>query len=417
MKILFVSNCAPWSLDSGMYQRVYHIADGLARRHEVTLIAPLSKQQLNGDLTDVLALRDRCERIIEVDTKAAILRSTRRFHHWASAPRRLLNLFSSPLPGAVRQWMTGDLAKTLLNIRQREVFDLVWAERLSTAEMARSVGFEKIVVDVDDIESVALRRFLKNSPWYGSKPLHYAELAKVKMYEQFLPRRFWRLVVCKQQDRQAFGSKARNVFVVPNGVTRFRETPHEREQSGQMLFVGTLSYYPNIDAVQFFHASILPGVRKLCSDAHLCVVGKEPETAIMALHDGVGCIVHGQVADVSPYFNTAAIVVAPIRLGSGTRIKVLEALVRGKAVVATSTAVEGLDLRPGVDLEIADASDAFAAACARLLNDAQARQRLGMAGRQRVFERYTWDAIDKPIERVITGADEYSAEELVEAGV
>ena len=90
MRILFVSNCAPWSLDSGMYQRVYHIADALARRHEVTLIAPLSKQQLNGDLTDVLSLRDRCERVIEVDTKAATLRSMRRFHHWASVPQRWL---------------------------------------------------------------------------------------------------------------------------------------------------------------------------------------------------------------------------------------------------------------------------------------------------------------------------------------
>jgi glycosyltransferase involved in cell wall biosynthesis len=417
MRILFVSNCAPWSLDSGMYQRVYHIADALARRHEVTLIAPLSKQQLNGDLTDVLSLRDRCERVIEVDTKAATLRSMRRFHHWASVPQRLLALLSSPLPGAVRQWMTDDLTEALLDIGRREVFDLVWAERLSTAEMARSVGFQKIVVDVDDIESVALMRQLKNSAYYGSMPLHYAELAKIKMYEQFLPRRFWRLVVCKQQDRQAFGRHAKNVFVVPNGVTRFPETPLESEHPGQMLFVGTLSYYPNIDAVQFFHTSILPGVRKLCPDAHLAVVGKEPETPILSLHDGVGCIIYGQVSDVTPYFNSAAIVVAPIRSGSGTRIKVLEALVRGKAVVATSTAVEGLDVRPGVDLEVADTSDAFAAACARLLDDAQARRRLGIAGRQRVLERYVWDAMGEPIEHVITAADDYGAEGIAEAAL
>jgi len=414
MKILFVSNCAPWSLDSGMYQRVYHIVDALARRHEVTLVAPLSKQQLNGSLSDALSLRDRCQDVIEVDTKASTLRSMQRFHHWAPFSQRLLDLFSSPLPGAVRQWMTDDLAEALLDIRQREVFDLVWAERLSTAEMARSAGFQKIVVDVDDIESVALTRRLKNSPYYGSKPLHYGELTKLNLYEHFLPRRFWRLVVCKHEDRQVFGSDAKNVFVVPNGVARFPQTPHECEHPGQMLFLGTLSYYPNIDAVQFFHTSILPGVRKLCPDAHLAVVGKEPETPILSLHDGVGCIVHGQVPDVTPYFNTAALVVAPIRLGSGTRIKVLEALARGKAVVATSTAVEGLDLRPAVDLEIADTADAFTAACARLLNDAQARQKLGIAGRQRVLERYMWDAIGEPIERVITAAAGSAAEEVAE---
>jgi glycosyltransferase involved in cell wall biosynthesis len=301
----------------------------------------------------------------------------------------------------VRQWQSNEMEQALKDIKRRETFDLVWAERPCMGELVRSAGFSKLVVDVDDMESVSLRRALKYSSWYRSKPLHYAELAKLYAYEALLPRRFWRLVVCKEEDKRLFGSDRTNVFVVPNGVPVLAPARPETERPGEMLFVGTLSYHPNVDAVEFFHQSILPQVRRLCPDAHLTVVGKEPEPAILALHDGSSCIVRGQVQDVAPHFARAALVVAPIRLGSGTRIKVLEALVRGKAVVATSTAVEGLDLRPGVDLEIADTAEAFALACVRLLGDPVARQRLGIAGRERVLQRYLWDAIGESVECVI----------------
>jgi glycosyltransferase involved in cell wall biosynthesis len=119
------------------------------------------------------------------------------------------------------------------------------------------------------------------------------------------------------------------------------------------------------------------------------------------LHDGSTCVVHGLVPDVTPYFEQAAVVVAPIRQGSGTRLKVLEALGRGKAVVATSVAAEGLDLRPGVDLEIADDPEAFARACAHLLADPAARRELGATGRRRVLERYRWEDIGAMAEKVL----------------
>ena len=105
---------------------------------------------------------------------------------------------------------------------------------------------------------------------------------------------------------------------------------------------------------------------------------------------------------MTPYFEKAMLVVAPIRMGSGTRIKVLETLARGKAMVATSTAIEGLDLRPGVDLIVADRADQFADECARLLRDPAARQQLGSAGRQRVLERYRWSNVAREAERALS---------------
>jgi glycosyltransferase involved in cell wall biosynthesis len=215
------------------------------------------------------------------------------------------------------------------------------------------------------------------------------------VYERLLPRRFWRLVVCKEADRQFFSTFQHRVFIVPNGTTACPVTSFNDEKLGELLFVGSMSYAPNIEAVQFFTQSILPKIRETHPEACLHIVGRAPEVEVKALHDGITCIVHGEVPEVSPYYEKASVVTAPIRLGGGTRLKVLEALVRGKALVATSIAAEGLDLRPSVDLEIADTPDAFAAACVRLLEDPARRRQLGLSARQRVLERYEWQQIGK----------------------
>jgi glycosyltransferase involved in cell wall biosynthesis len=107
----------------------------------------------------------------------------------------------------------------------------------------------------------------------------------------------------------------------------------------------------------------------------------------------VDVLVAGSVPDLEPYYRRAALVAVPMRLGGGTRIKVLEALAHGKALVTTSIGAEGLSLRSGEALEIADGPDAFADACVRLLGDAAARRRLAENGRARVLERYEWDAV------------------------
>jgi glycosyltransferase involved in cell wall biosynthesis len=154
-----------------------------------------------------------------------------------------------------------------------------------------------------------------------------------------------------------------------------------------------MGYEPNADAVKYFMHDVMPGIQGQQSDACLSVVGKEAEHDIQQLHDGQACFVHGQVPDVTRYYQSAGLVIAPIRLGSGTRLKILEALMFGKALVASSVAVEGLDIRPGIDLEVADTPSSFANACLELMRDERRRHRLGQAGRERVLERYEWARI------------------------
>ncbi|HTC23143.1 MAG TPA: glycosyltransferase, partial [Gemmatimonadales bacterium] len=250
-------------------------------------------------------------------------------------------------------------------------------------------------VDVDDLESVVLFRVLARSPTYLSKPLQYLEGAKSWLYERLLlPLRFHRLLVCKREDRRLFAPGLRHkIFVVPNGVRPAPACDPADEAPSELLFVGSLEYWPNEDAVTYFVREVLPSIQARHPGARFTIVGARPGDAVRRLHNGADVIVAGSVPDLEPYYRRATLVVVPMRLGGGTRIKVLEALVHEKALVTTSIGVEGLDLRSGDALEIADGADAFADACVRLLGDAAARRRLAESGREQVLERFVWDAV------------------------
>jgi len=392
--LLFVSHCPPWPLDSGNTQRVYHLLRGLAARRRVTLVTLSAAADAEAGARS--PVRDWCDRIVEVDFRTC---------RWGAGGRAegFRQLFLSPLPYLVHAWHSDAFVNALRALRRERRFDAVWVERWYTAEMAVAAGFDDLVVDLDDIQTITKRRQLRHARLAASTPLEWVELAKLSRYEHGLPRRFRRLVVCKEEDRRFFGRWADRVAVVPNGTERHPPAAPERARPGEMLFVGPLGYGPNVDAVRFFHAEILPAIRSACPNARLVVVGRGTRERLRDLDDGNACTVVGPVPDLTPYYESASLIVVPMRLGSGTRLKVLEALGWGKAVVSTSVGAEGLALRPGVDLALADTPAAFAEACIRLLADGAARRALGEAGRARVLERYDWDVVAQAAEQVLAG--------------
>ena len=395
LNLLFVAQLLPWPLDNGTAIRVYHLLQWLSERHRVTLVV-LAEDWKTVD--ESFPLWHRLERVLSVHWATCVLNRTRRFEQHPRLRDRLRTLAESPVPNFARRWHSPELIAVLRQLRATSTFDRVWVERSYIAEMVRAAGFTGIIVDVDDIESTAFLRVLGQAPRYLTKPLHYAEWAKAHLYERvLLPLRFERLLVCKEEDRRFFTpTSRRKVFVVPNGVRAFPPCHPADEEPGEMLFVGALEYSPNIDAVTYFVQEILPRIRARHPGARVNIVGVRPREAALRLHNGADVVVAGSVPDLEPYYRKAALVVVPMRLGGGTRIKVLEALAHGKAVVTTSIGAEGLSLGGGDALEIVDGPDAFADACVRLLGDAGARRRLGENGRAQVLQRYEWDAMLGP---------------------
>lgn len=157
-----------------------------------------------------------------------------------------------------------------------------------------------------------------------------------------------------------------------------------------MVYVGALAHYPNVDAVNWFAAEILPRIRERRPEARLVLVGSGPPGRIAAARAAPGVEFVGAVPDVRPHLAGAEVFVAPVRLGSGMKGKVLEALAMGKAVVATAVAASGIGAVSGEHLLVADSPRDFAAAAVRLLSDRELRERLGRNGRELVRERFSW---------------------------
>jgi glycosyltransferase involved in cell wall biosynthesis len=184
------------------------------------------------------------------------------------------------------------------------------------------------------------------------------------------------------------------IALVPNGVdaAAFTGLPLAGGEPGRLLFAGTLSYGPNAEAVRWLVGEVLPRVRARRPEAHLRIVGRGASGALERLAgEAVGFA--GWVPDVAAEYAAASVALAPIRSGSGTNLKVIEALAAGRPLAATPMAIRGLSVAPDVDLLVGESPEAFAAAVVRLLEDRELAARLAAAGRARVAAAYDWDAL------------------------
>jgi glycosyltransferase involved in cell wall biosynthesis len=182
-----------------------------------------------------------------------------------------------------------------------------------------------------------------------------------------------------------------SVRLIPSGVdTAALRAGPERPGPPRLLFTGSMSYRPNSDGIAWFVQHVWPEVKQRVSGIELDIVGRGPPPSVQHLGRLEGITVTGEVSDVAPYFARATVVVVPILTGAGIRIKILEALAAGRAIVSTSLGAEGLELEAGRHLLIADGKRAFSDATVAMLQDADLRQRLAREGRALAERRYDW---------------------------
>jgi polysaccharide biosynthesis protein PslH len=401
MRVLFVTRQFPWPRNSGGSQRIFHFVRGLSRRHRVTLLT-LIRQPVTQEELDSLRTAAGCEEVLTFDGNDC---GGDNSVYWGNPVTFTRRVISSRFPILIYDWWSETLSRELIKFFNDKSFDLVVTRDPSFAEQARATGFPRIILDVDDLFSMILRQQLSSSRAYRRKMLHRIDAAKARMYERSLPTRFERIVLAKTDDLRFFPDRVRGkLAVIPNGVSLPPALPKGAEVPNRLLFVGTLSYGPNVDAVCYLAREVLPLLWKECPDVTVDIVGRGPaDPDVLASVTDPRCRIHESPPDLTAFYREAAVVVAPIRQGSGTRIKVLEALAYEKALIATSFAPEGLGLDTGTHFIAADSPSAFARACRDLLADAPRRRTLGAAGREFVARNFDWERIEERIGALADG--------------
>lgn len=383
--VLVLANRLPYPVDDGWKTRTYHIIQGLARQAPVTLLT-----FHDGTAADVDAFRRAAGAGIDVVTVPAP-----RPHR----PDRLLLGLATPTPVYVWNLRSRRFANVLREVVARIRPGVAVAElTYMYPYLAALPPTVRRVIDTHNVDSVLLGRYA--SGHRGMLVRRYAALTarKLRHFESRAYTGVEQVWVCSEEDAGLAAGIAPQACIrtIPNGVDtdHIRPAAEDEVRPGRLLFFGRMDYEPNRDAVRYFVGSILPALRAVAGAVELRVVGPGigPELRQLAAQAPEIRLV-GRVDDLRPELAAATAVVVPLRMGGGTRLKILEAMAAGKAVVSTTIGAEGLGVSDGGEIRLADSPGDFARAVATVLADPDQRRRLGAAARRLVEHRYDWDRI------------------------
>ena len=376
--VLLISRCPPWPLHLGDRLIVWHLARELARReHVIDLLAFTDNPEDRGDVNNY---RDHFATVRLLDEPA---RSP------ATLLRRLL------LPGSrfPRQAATASSPEMWRDIAQQvaeNTYDCAhFFGGIQVSEYRHAVGGIPALITPYESYSLYLRRALEFEG--GLAPALRLRRFLARRFESWMYTPFGRRVVVSDQDRAELQAinPALDWDVIPNGVDadHFRPSIDQRD-SASLLFTGNFSYEPNAEAALWLARDLFPRLRREYPDLQLWLVGNAPPETLRALADDQ-VLVTGRVPDLRPWLTRATLYVSPLRMGAGIKNKVLEALASGCPMLATPLSADGIAIEHDRHAWLA-ARDDFPAAVRALLADAGLRERLALAGRQRVESRYSW---------------------------
>ena len=391
MKILFLTPQLPYPPQKGTALRNWGLISGLAERHEVSVLSFLDPGQ-SPDLDDALAATCRVE-VVEPPPRS--LRTRLRDMLLTSKPDMALRLASDAYAWRLADWLA------------REPFDVVHVEGIEMAPYLDVIdaAYERgsrplIVFDDHNCEYLLQKRtFLTDARiparWPGAV-YSFVQWRRLLRYEAQACRRADRVLAVSEADAEALHRLVPEVkaTVVPNGIdTRAYAPTLTHADTPTLVFTGTMDFRPNVDAVLWFAREVLPKVGAQVGDVRFLAVGQRPHRRLDVLRGNPAVTLTGFVDDPRPYIADAAVYVVPLRMGGGTRFKILEALAMGKPVVSTTLGAEGFPVAHGRELLLADEPAEFAQAVVSLLNEPGRGVKLGQAGRAFVEARYDWRVI------------------------
>jgi sugar transferase (PEP-CTERM/EpsH1 system associated) len=388
MRILWLKNNLLHPLDSGGKIRSYNILHRLKRRHEVDFACYADADEDGQALTDST---EYCHRVFSVRGAGGPAKGSLGY------ALKVAGSFFDRYPFTVSSYTSDDMRDLVTRLVRENGYDVIVADFLAMCLNIPDAVDAPRVHFSHNVERMIWDRHVRCARNPLKKIVFARERNRVGRFEKGVINGYALTIAVSRNDREYFRSVYGGGALgdVMTGVDVDFFSPGEEPVTGaDVLFLGSMDWMPNIDAVLFFIRHVFPAVREAVPDATLSIVGRNPTDEILSLAKNDAAIrVTGTVPDVRPYVARASCAVVPIRIGGGTRLKIYEMMAMGKAVVSTTIGAEGLEYERGGNILVEDDPGRFAGAVARLLRDGPYREEIGRSAREFVERNCSWETV------------------------
>jgi glycosyltransferase involved in cell wall biosynthesis len=385
VKILWVKPGKLLPLDTGGKLRTYNILRHLSSIHDVTYLS------YYGGALDQAYEQEVVQQLPGTITAHAAISDASGFGRFLDYLRRL----PLPVPYSVSKFTKPQVRQMVADWISQGCFDVAVCDFLaSTANFPRNLATPTALFQ-HNVESLLWSRRARLEVRWLDRLIAKIECAKMNRYEPAQVRRFHHILAVSEQDRHAMAGMVdpARISVIPTGVdlAKYRYDPKARAAAPLVVFTGSMDWAPNIDGVEYFCKEIWPRVLAQAPQARFRIVGRDPHARVQKL----ACAsveITGSVSSIADHLSEATVVVVPLRIGGGTRIKIYEGMAMGKATVSTPLGAEGLDVHHGRDILLAEDPRQFAEHVVRLLCDEEARRKYEAAAAA-TAQKYDWSVI------------------------
>lgn len=390
MNILFLTTRLPYPPDSGAKIRDFNLIKEISKRHNVALISFIENKREKMNLE---FLKPYCKSVEVVKERGKINLFISIFiSFFTKKPFTIAKFYSMRMRNKI---------KLVLNNK----YDLIHCSHLHMAQYVENLKNIPKILDEHNVEFFLIKRYLKEEQNLIKKIfVYFLQYLKLAKYESNISQKFKHCFVVSEIDKKNLESIAPNVVVsvIPNGVdVIFYEPRRDEQRSNILVFTGVMDWFPNEDAVLFFYEQIWPLIKKEIKEVSFHIVGRNPSNKILNLsRQEKNIIITGYVDDVRPYIARSSVYIVPLRIGGGSRLKILEAMAMGKAIVSTSIGCEGLGITDNENILIANSPVEFAKKTVLLLKDSALCNKLGISARKLVENKCSWDIIGKKLDEV-----------------
>lgn len=392
MNVLMIDEEVPFPTNTGKRIRTYNLLKRLEKWHRVTYLCYENPSTALPELKNVSF----------VQLPSPIFDQLGNIFYLSL----LKNIFSSR-PYSVDRHTSGIMIAKISSLIQKNKFDLIHCEWTPYTENLKT-WLSKVpsVLSAHNIEAQIWHRYFKTERNVFKKLYTFLQWKKMDRYEMWASKGYSEVMAVSKPDKDFFLNHygCQNVTVIPNGIDEKYFFPLNHSiKPYSMVFSGSMDWRPNQDGIRYFLKDIFPKIQRKLPQVTVVIVGRNPPHWLEDLCSQIkGVLLTGTVEDVRPYISQRAIYIVPLRIGGGSRLKILEALAMGKIVLSTSIGSEGLDLVDGEHLVIRDSPEDFASSAVELMVHFEKNAYLGMQGRKKVLELYTWDSIVPLVDQIWT---------------